>query len=167
MRTVAGIATICIRLICSDRDGVTFVAQGRAAAGRCPSCGASSSTVHDRYTRRPHDLPWRGGMVRWRPARPAPTARGQHRQAAVRWLCLRPPEQLDAAEHEALGRVLAGDAEVTKGDALRQRFRAVSAERDSAGLDRWLVEARTSGLSTVGALANGIESDRAPVNAAL
>ncbi len=31
---------------------------------RCPSCNSVSSKVHDRYVRRPLDLPWRGRSVR-------------------------------------------------------------------------------------------------------
>jgi transposase len=65
MLTASGIASVCISLIRIDRDGVTLVAHGQATAGRCPSCGGWSSTVHDRYTRRPRDLPWRGHRIRW------------------------------------------------------------------------------------------------------
>ena len=64
MLAATGIASVCIRLICIDGEGVTLVAQGCAAAGRCPSRGQSSAVVHDRYTRRPRDLPWRGHVVR-------------------------------------------------------------------------------------------------------
>ena len=32
--------------------------------GRCPSCQGASDKVHDRYLRRPFDLPWRGRTVR-------------------------------------------------------------------------------------------------------
>jgi hypothetical protein len=106
-------------------------------------------------------------LLPWRPARPPPAERRRHRHAAVRWLCLRPPDQLDAAELEALGRVLADDAAVARGYVLLQRFRAVIAGRDLSGLSRWLMDARRSGLPSFGALANGIDSDRAAVIAAL
>ncbi|MCL4531921.1 MAG: ISL3 family transposase, partial [Actinobacteria bacterium] len=43
-------------------DGSTVVldAEGTAPTAQCPSCGTPSSRVHERYTRRPMDLPWRG-----------------------------------------------------------------------------------------------------------
>ncbi len=41
-------------------------ASGAAAAGVCPTCGTASQYVHDRYTRQPRDLPWRGRRVRLR-----------------------------------------------------------------------------------------------------
>jgi transposase len=106
-------------------------------------------------------------LLPWRPARPPPADRRRHRHAAVRWLCLRPPDQLDVAEQEALARVLGADEEIARGYALLQRFRAVIANRDHVGLDHWLVDARMSGLPPFRTLATGIEADRRPVNAAL
>ncbi len=41
-------------------------AHGAADVGHCPGCGAASDLVHDRYMRRPRDLPWRGRVVRLR-----------------------------------------------------------------------------------------------------
>lgn len=43
---------------------VLLEVQGSAAVGHCPTCGAASDHVHDRYPRRPLDLPWRGRVVR-------------------------------------------------------------------------------------------------------
>lgn len=96
-------------------------------------------------------------LLPWRPARPPPADRRRHRHAAVRWLCLRPPERLDAAEQEALAHVLASDEEVARGYALLQRFRTVIASRDRSGLDQWLTDAWGSGLLPFRALANGID----------
>jgi transposase len=106
-------------------------------------------------------------LLPWRQARPPPGDRRRHRHAAVRRLCLRPPEQLGSLEQEALARVLTDDAELARGHALLQRFRAVIATRAVAELDQWLAEARTSGLPPFRALATGIEADRGPVDAAL
>ena len=106
-------------------------------------------------------------LLPWRPARPPPTDRRRHRYAAVRWLCLRPPNQLDVAEQNALAHVLDADDEIARGYELLQRFRAAIANRDRVGLDQWLLDARISGLPSFRALATGIEADRGPVNAAL
>ena len=53
-----------IRRITLDGSSVVLEAEGSAATGACPSCGCSSGSVHDRYTRKPVDLPWRGWVVR-------------------------------------------------------------------------------------------------------
>src|SRR5207248_6023959 len=42
----------------------TLDAEGLADSGRCPTCGGTAEAVHDRYRRAPHDLPWRGSVVR-------------------------------------------------------------------------------------------------------
>lgn len=104
----------------------------------------------------------------WRPLRPRPrppSARDRRRFKA-RWLCLRPAAQLDPDEKYALERLLADHADLAAGHALLQRFRRLVADRDLAGLDPWLADARGSGLAAFGALANGIASDRAAVVAA-
>jgi hypothetical protein len=59
----------------------------------------------------------------------------------TRWLSLRPPEQLDDEEHEALQRVLAEDPPLAAAHAMTQRFRRVVRDRDLAGLYRWLEDA--------------------------
>jgi transposase len=110
--------------------------------------------------------PWRGPPSpeadgRRRPGRP------RHRRYNTRWLCLRPPNQLDAHERVALERLLAEDPEVARGYALLQRFRRLVTERDLLGLDQWLHDARASQLPPFASMANGIQADRAAVEAAL
>ena len=53
-----------IVLVRLDGSTVCLEVQGAAAVGRCPACRAASEHIHDRYTRRPLDLPWRGCVVR-------------------------------------------------------------------------------------------------------
>jgi transposase len=107
----------------------------------------------------------------WRPPRvPSPDgriARRQRRRLSARWLCLRPPTQLDPEESAALRQLLDADPDVAGGYDLLQRFRALVADRDAAALPTWLTDARASGLAPFVALANGIEADRAAVDAAL
>jgi transposase len=106
-------------------------------------------------------------LLPWRPPRPPPTERRRLRRLSVRWLCLRPPEQLDTGEQQALQGVLASDQELARGYTLLQRFRALVAGRDGSALDVWLADAHASDLPSFAALANGIRADRAAVEAAL
>jgi transposase len=105
----------------------------------------------------------------WRPPRPPPEERKRQksRRFSVRWLCLRPPDQLKAEEQSALEQILEEDAELATGYRLLQRFRQLITERDVAALDSWLQDAQTSNLAPFVGLANGIAKDRAAVDAAL
>jgi transposase len=78
----------------------------------------------------------------WRPSKEERAARQQERRrrrrrVSVRSLCVRPPEQLDAAERAALAALLEQIPEPGVGHGLVQRFRAMLAERDLPGLDAW------------------------------
>ena len=86
---------------------------------------------------------------------------------SLRWLCLRPPDQLKPEERAVLDKLLARDAKFALGHKLLQGFRTVIAARDVGKLEAWLGEARSSNLPTFIGLANGIEADRAAVEAAL
>lgn len=110
--------------------------------------------------------PWRGP--------PSGEADGRRRRGRprlkrynTRWLCLRPADQLDADEHGALEQLLAEDPEVARGYALLQRFRRLVAEHDLTGLDQWLHDALASQLPPFVSMANGLQADRAAVEAAL
>jgi transposase len=109
-------------------------------------------------------IPWRPPRV---PSRDRRAARRQRRRLSVRWLCLRPPTRLDTEEQTALRQLLEADPELARGYRLLQRFRALIADRDTAALITWLTDARGSGLAPFAALANGIDADRAAVDAAL
>ena len=111
----------------------------------------------------------RQAIYAWRPPRPRrhlrPPAQTSRRFNA-RWLCLRPPDQLDDGERAALDRVLAENPDLAAGHSLLQRFRRLVAERDLDRLDPWLADARASGLARFEAFANGLAADRAAVDAA-
>lgn len=107
---------------------------------------------------------WRTPRVRGQGQSTTPTRR---RTVNVRWLCLRPPEQLDPTERAALDQLLAQHPELAHGHQLLQAFRAVIATRDVAALDAWLAAAQASGLPPFVSLARGITADRAAVEAAL
>lgn len=89
------------------------------------------------------------------------------RRTSLRWLVLRPPEQLKTEEKALLEEVLAGNPEIALGHELVQRFREVIAKRDVGALDEWLAASRRSGLPSFVGLANGIEGDRSAVEVAL
>ena len=104
-------------------------------------------------------------LLPWRPPRPTRgvkqrRGRPRSRRYSVRWLCLCPPEQLDADEHAALDQVLAEDQEVARGYTLLQRFRRLMAERNVAALDDWLAAAEGSALAPFVSLAKGLQDDR-------
>jgi transposase len=105
----------------------------------------------------------------WRPPRPpgqgAP--RRGRRQRSVRGLCLRPPEQLTPEERRGLEQLLEQEPEIARGYALLQRFRTLIGEREIAALNAWLDDAGASALQPFRSLANGIDADRAAVEAAL
>jgi len=106
-------------------------------------------------------------LTAWRPPRATSKERTRTRQLSVRWLCLRPPEDLDADEQPILEQVLAEDEGLATGYQLLQRFRELIAERDVPALTTWLVDAEASGLPSFVTLAHGIRADSAAVDAAL
>jgi transposase len=57
-------SVVTIQRIIVEAGVVVLEAEGRGESGRCPACGRHSSIVHERYVRRPMDLPWRGHLVR-------------------------------------------------------------------------------------------------------
>jgi transposase len=82
-------------------------------------------------------------------------------------LCLRPPEQLDEYEREALEAVLVDDERIAAGYQLLQRFRRLVVRQCVHDLDEWLEDAAASGLAPFMSLARGIHADRAAVDAGL
>jgi transposase len=104
----------------------------------------------------------------WRPPRPPPGMKPRtRRRLSLRWLCLRPLDQLRPDEQAVLTQALAADADLARGYELLQQCRTVIRTRDVAALDAWLTETRASALAPFVSLANGIEQDRAAVEAAL
>lgn len=85
-------------------------------------------------------VPWRGP----RPPADASTGRRPHRRQPrprrvnVRWLCLRPPDQLDPYERDVLEDVLADDERIAVGYQLLQRFRRLVVRQCARDLDAWL-----------------------------
>lgn len=56
---------LTVHLITVNADAIVLTATGRDRDARCPTCGARSDRIHDWYTRRPLDQPWRGWTVRF------------------------------------------------------------------------------------------------------
>jgi transposase len=103
----------------------------------------------------------------WRPPRAPRGSRRRSRHLSVRWLCLRPPDQLAPDERQALEHLLANDPDLATGYQLLQRFRQIVATRDQTALDAWLTDAEASTLPPFISLAHGLRTDRAAVDAGL
>ena len=93
-------------------------------------------------------------------------SRTRTRRMNTRWLCLRPPEQLDEEVRNALQRVLSEDPPLATAHALLQRFRRIVHDRDIAALNRWLEDAAASELPPFVGFTRGIDADRDAVMAA-
>jgi transposase len=94
----------------------------------------------------------------WRDPRPPPNPTSRRRcgrprvkRVNVRWLCLRPPEQLEPYECDALHDILNDDERLAAGYELLQRFRRLIARRSVRDLIRWLADSAESGLRARGA----------------
>jgi transposase len=107
--------------------------------------------------------PWRGPRPPPEPGRGRRRGRPRIKRVNVRWLCLRPPAQLEPYELNALHDILAGDERLALGHELLQRFRRVIARRSVRDLDQWLEDAEASDLRPFASLSHGIQSDRAAV----
>jgi hypothetical protein len=105
--------------------------------------------------------PWRGPRPPPEPGRGRRHGRPCVECVNVPWLCLRPPDQLDRDECNALDEILLGDEQLNAGYALLQRFRRPIVRRSVRDLDRWLEDAGSSGLRLFVSLAHGIQSDYA------
>jgi transposase len=103
----------------------------------------------------------------WRPPRPPRGSQSKRRHLSVRWLCLRPPEQLKSDEQQALEQFFREEPDLAAAYDLLQRFRMLVATRDHAALDSWLTDAEASNLQPFGSLARGIRADHAAVDGAL
>ena len=77
----------------------------------------------------------------------------------LRWLCLRPPQQLQPHECDALQEILNDDERLAAGYELLQRFRRLINRRSVRDLIQWLTEAAESGLRPFASLAHGIQMD--------
>ena len=101
----------------------------------------------------------------WRPPRPPRGVKQRtRRRLSLRWLCLRPPDQLRPDEQAVLTQALAADADLARGYYLLQQCRAVIRTRELAALDAWLTEAQASELAPFVSLANGIPSPVRPTS---
>ena len=73
--------------------------------------------------------PWRGPRAPLESGQGSRRRRRRVKRVNVRWLCLRPPDQLDAVERDALEDILNDDQPLACGYGLLQRFRRLIARR--------------------------------------
>jgi transposase len=109
-------------------------------------------------------------LSQWRDPRPPPDPTSRRRRGRprvkrvnVRWLCLRPPNQLEAHERDGLQDILNGDERLAAGYNLLQRFRRLINRRRVRDLIQSLADAAPSGLRPFVSLAHGIQTDYAAV----
>jgi transposase len=105
-------------------------------------------------------------LSQWRDPRPPPDPTSRRRRGRprvkrvnVRWLCLRPPNQLEPRECDALQEILNEDEQLAAGYDLLQRFRRLINRRSVRDLVQWLADAVESGLRPFASLARGIQAD--------
>lgn len=129
--------------------------------------GYHGSNSHLRH----HLARWREHPARTRPHTDAsaPTERVPRplTPRRARWLLLRRPEELDAAEQATLAALERGCPAAVEGHRLVAAFQALMREHDADGLEGWLQEADASDLAELRTFAQGIRRDRAAVEAAL
>jgi transposase len=107
--------------------------------------------------------PWRGPRPPPEPGRGRRRGQPRVKRVNVRWLCLRPPDQLEQYELAALQDILEDDQRLALGYELLQRFRRVITRRSVRDLDQWLEDADVSDLRPFVSLSHGIQADRAAV----
>jgi len=105
-------------------------------------------------------MPWRGPRPPPEPGRGRRRGRPRMKRVNVRWLCLRPPEQPNQYERNALQDILESDECLASGYDPLQRFRRLIARRSVRHLDQWLEDAAASELRPFVALSHGIQADR-------
>jgi transposase len=103
----------------------------------------------------------------WRSPRPTKRQRRLLRPTSVRWMVLRDRQSLKSDERAVLDSFLKHNSDIALGYDLTRQFRNLVREKDVGALDTWLAAARASGLPTLMGFANGIEADRAAVEAGL
>jgi transposase len=106
----------------------------------------------------------------WRPPRPPrPLRRKRNRRGLdprrLRRLLTRPPERLTEEERPVVQRLLDADETVAAAYTLVQRFRTILKEKDAAGPETWLADARASSIPSLAGVANGMLADHAAVAA--
>ena len=85
----------------------------------------------------------------------------------VIWLALSRPEKLTREQTQELAQVFALSAQVSSALTLAQAFVKMLREKQVEALSSWLKSARTGSVRELRQFAQGIERDRAAVEAAL
>lgn len=103
----------------------------------------------------------------WKAALPQREQSPLEGRSSLRYLLLRPPEQLGSRECDVLSELLGTDERLGRAYKLLQDFRLVFRQRSVPALDEWLSEALSSGIHTFVGFARGLMLDKAAVDAAL
>ena len=92
--------------------------------------------------------------------------RKELRQTTV-WLFVRDPESLDEVEREDLAAFCQASSTLKKAYELAQAFLVMVHKREGQRLDAWVEQVAQSGLSELQSFANGVQRDKAAVQAGL
>ena len=98
------------------------------------------------------------------PPRPSPKRRMSPTRAS--WLCMCQPAKLDEQPRKLVEEIRAAHHELDRAYHLSQEFVSMLAERRGQDLDRWLSQAKQSGIRELKSFAQGIRRDYAAVRAA-
>ena len=85
----------------------------------------------------------------------------------LRWLLARRPDELDEEQHNQVHALLVTYPAVATAYALVQRFGRLVRDRQAVDLENWVADAYASGIAELGSFVQGIQRDRAAVEAGL
>lgn len=89
------------------------------------------------------------------------------RRPSLARLILQPARRLTDPERKVLERLLHAHPRLAQGYQLKERFRALLAQRDVEAFNQWLNDAEVSGVPSFHAVAHGFRQDIEAINAAL
>jgi transposase len=117
--------------------------------------------------------PWRDGDGRGRWEKDAPPGLAPAKRVEppsprqAKWLLIREADELDAEERQLRDEILAASETAACAAKLTGEFNAMIRKRDAGRLDAWIKAARASGIEAMVSFANGLETDRAAVEASM
>jgi transposase len=85
----------------------------------------------------------------------------------LRWLLVRRPDERDDEERTQVHALLATYPTVSTAHTLVQRFGRMVRDRQAVDLEAWLAETHASGIAELGSFIQGIQRDRAAVEAGM
>lgn len=101
------------------------------------------------------------------PLDPTPKPKPRLSPRELRWLLVRRPDELDDEERTQVHALLATYPTVATAHTLVQRFGRLVRDRQAVDLETWVEDAQASGIAELGSFIQGIQRDRAAVEAGM